>query len=72
MEILNRKATFDYFSSKYDFFNIIDGAIVSGYEGVKKPDPQIFKLILKRVQVVSQLYHEFVLIHRSKNQHLLS
>jgi len=29
------KATFKYFSSKYDFFNIIGGAIVSGYEGIK-------------------------------------
>ena len=29
------KSTFEYFSKKYDFFNILDGTIVSAYEGVK-------------------------------------
>lgn len=46
------KATFKYFSSKYDFFNIIDGAVVSGYEGIKKPDYKIFEILLERYSLV--------------------
>lgn len=42
------KATFEYFSKKYDFFTMVDGAIVSAYEGIKKPDSKIFELLLKR------------------------
>ena len=29
------KATFEYFSKKYEFFAMVDGAIVSEYEGIK-------------------------------------
>ena len=29
------KATFEYFSKKYKFFTMVDGAIVSAYEGIK-------------------------------------
>lgn len=47
------KATFEYFSKKYDFFNIIDGAIISAYEGIKKPDLKIFKLLLERYSLVA-------------------
>jgi putative hydrolase of the HAD superfamily len=46
------KATFEYFSSKYDFFDIIDGAVVSGYEGIKKPEHKIFELLLERYSLV--------------------
>ena len=42
------KATFEYFSKKYEFFTMVDGAIVSAYEGIKKPDSKIFELLLKR------------------------
>lgn len=42
------KATFEYFSKKYEFFTIVDGAIVSAYEGMKKPYLKIFELLLKR------------------------
>ena len=42
------KATFEYFSKKYEFFNIVDGAIVSAYIGIKKPDLQIFELLLEK------------------------
>lgn len=48
------KATFEYFSSKYDFFNIIDGAVVSGYEGIKKPDHRIFEMLLERYSLVPE------------------
>lgn len=42
------KATFEYFCSKYEFFNIVNGAVVSGYEGVKKPDGRIFEILINR------------------------
>lgn len=42
------KATFEYFSKKYEFFTMVDGAIVSAYEGIKKPDPKIFELLLEK------------------------
>lgn len=42
------KATFEYFSKKYEFFNIVDGVIVSAYIGIKKPDLQIFELLLEK------------------------
>lgn len=42
------KATFEYFSKKYEFFSIVDGEIVSAYEGIKKPDSKIFELLLER------------------------
>lgn len=42
------KSTFEYFSKKYEFFTMVDGAIVSAYEGIKKPDSKIFELLLER------------------------
>ena len=42
------KDTFKYFSSKYEFFNIVNGAVISGYEGVKKPDKRIFEILINR------------------------
>ncbi len=42
------KATFEYFSKKYQFFAMVDGAIVSAYEGIKKTDSKIFELLLKK------------------------
>lgn len=42
------KATFEYFSKKYEFFNIVDGEIVSAYIGIKKPNLQIFELLLEK------------------------
>ncbi len=40
------KAAFEYFSKKYEFFTIVDGTIVSAYEGIKKPDLKIYELLL--------------------------
>lgn len=48
------KATFEYLSSKYDFFNIIDGAVVSAYEGVKKPDKKLFEILLERYSLIAK------------------
>ncbi len=42
------KATFECFSKKYEFFTMVDGAIVSAYEGIKKPDSKVFELLLER------------------------
>lgn len=48
------KATFKYFSKKYEFFTMVDGAIVSAYEGIKKTDSKIFELLLKRYSLNSE------------------
>lgn len=42
------KATFEYCLKKYEFFSIVDGEIVSAYEGIKKTDSKIFELLLER------------------------
>lgn len=48
------KATFEYFSKKYEFFSIVDGEIVSAYEGIKKPDLKIFKLLIDRYSLIAE------------------
>lgn len=47
------KETFEYFSNKYEFFNMVDGAVVSAYEGIKKPDPKIFEILLEKYSLVA-------------------
>jgi len=40
---------FEYLKSENkDFFDLFEGLIISGYEKVKKPDPKIFEILLKR------------------------
>lgn len=34
--------------SRYDFFSLFDGIVVSGEEKVAKPDPKIFRILLDR------------------------
>lgn len=48
------KSTYEYLAGKYDFFNIIDGAVVSAYEGMKKPDLRIFNALLERYSLVAE------------------
>ncbi len=48
------KATFEYFSKKYEFFTMANGAIVSAYEGIKKPDSKIFELLLERYFLIAE------------------
>ena len=48
------KATFEYFLGKYDFFDIAQGAVVSAYEGIKKPDVKIFEILLKRYSLKAE------------------
>ncbi len=33
---------------RYDFFDLIDGCVISGQEGVAKPDQKIFEILLSR------------------------
>jgi len=40
--------TFALIEGKYEFFNYLDGKVVSGREGVKKPDRRIFEILLDR------------------------
>ncbi len=42
------KATYEYLSKTYEFFSIVDGAIVSANVGVKKPDKRIFDILLEK------------------------
>lgn len=48
------KATFEFFSSKYDFFDIVNGVVISANEGVKKPDKKIFEISLNRYSLEPQ------------------
>jgi len=48
------KATFEFFSSKYDFFDIANGTIISANEGIKKPDKKIFEILLNRYSLKPQ------------------
>ncbi len=44
-------STYEYFKEKSDFFGIVDGVVVSAYEGVKKPDNKIFEILLDRYKL---------------------
>ncbi|WP_448702064.1 HAD family hydrolase [Mucilaginibacter sp. AW1-3] len=37
--------------SKYDFLNDFDGLVISGLEGIRKPDPRFYQLLLDRYHV---------------------
>lgn len=40
--------------ARYPFLSWFDGAVVSGFEGVVKPDPEIFRLLLSRFELRPQ------------------
>ncbi|MBP5538733.1 MAG: HAD family phosphatase [Bacteroidales bacterium] len=42
------KDTFAQVRHRFEVFDILDGMVISGQEGVKKPDPAIFKILLDR------------------------
>ena len=44
-------STYEYFKEKSNFFGIVDGTVVSAYEGVKKPDNKIFEILLDRYKL---------------------
>jgi 2-haloacid dehalogenase len=37
--------------ARYDFFGLVDGCVISGLEGVAKPDPAIFEVLLSRYRL---------------------
>ena len=39
---------------KFDFTDLIDGKVVSGFERMAKPDPRIYRLLLKRYQLKAE------------------
>ena len=48
------KETFKFFSSKYNFFDMADGIVISANEGIKKPDKKIFEILLNRYSLKPQ------------------
>lgn len=40
--------------SKYDFFQLFDGIVVSGEEKVIKPDPKIYRILLERYKLTAE------------------
>ncbi|HEY5902391.1 MAG TPA: HAD family phosphatase [Anaerolineales bacterium] len=41
--------TFPLIRSRYDFFDLLDGYVISGDVGTVKPDPEIFLALLRRI-----------------------
>lgn len=44
--------TIPFAMERYDFFNDLDGMVVSGTEKLIKPDPEIYKLLIDRFSLV--------------------
>jgi HAD superfamily hydrolase (TIGR01509 family) len=43
--------TFPVRLRRYDFLGCLDGHVISGLEGVAKPDPRIYRLLLRRYEL---------------------
>ena len=41
--------TFPYARAKYDFFELLDDMVISGYVGHVKPEPEIYHVLLEKV-----------------------
>jgi len=48
------KETFSYVSSKYSFFSLFNGQIISGVENVIKPEKAIYELLLSRYNLAPE------------------
>jgi 2-haloacid dehalogenase len=46
--------TFPHAREKYDFFDLLDGMVISGEVGHIKPDPEIFQLLLDKIRRPAQ------------------
>lgn len=42
--------TFPYARQKFDFFDLFDDIVISGYVGHVKPEPQIYSILLEKIQ----------------------
>jgi 2-haloacid dehalogenase len=40
--------TFPPVRARYDFLNLFDGVVISGEEGVRKPDPRLYRVLFER------------------------
>lgn len=48
------KDTFALVRHQFEVFDILDGMVISGQEGVKKPDPAFFKILLERFHLKAE------------------
>lgn len=48
------KSAYEFLLNKYNFFKITDGAIISAYEGIKKPDRKFIELVLDRYGLIAE------------------
>src|SRR5690606_29115418 len=48
------RETFPIAKSLFPFFNEFEGAVVSGEEGLIKPDPEIYKLLLRKYNLIPE------------------
>ena len=48
------KEAFSYVNSKYNFFSLFDGQIISGVENVIKPEKAIYELLLSRYNLTPE------------------
>jgi putative hydrolase of the HAD superfamily len=48
------KETYVHVSSKYSFFSLFDGQIISGVENVIKPEKAIYELLLRRYNLIAE------------------
>ena len=48
------KEAFSYVGSKYSFFSLFDGQIISGVENVIKPEKEIYELLLSRYNLIPE------------------
>jgi len=48
------KEAFSYVRSKYSFFSLFDGQIISGFENVIKPEKGIYDLLLSRYNLLPE------------------
>lgn len=46
--------TFPWARSTFDFMNLFNGIVVSGIEKIKKPDPQIYKILSSRFRLTPE------------------
>jgi 2-haloacid dehalogenase len=46
--------TFELVAARYDFFARFQGIVLSGHEGVVKPDPEIFRRLLDRYGIAAE------------------